>query len=98
MSDSDFNKGLQRGMEIQARREEIKMEELPEPEQFTTLELQAIDFILQHGGIDGGHHKQWVLDQVLRILAGEAYEVLVEEYCDGEDDPNTYEWDEGIAP
>lgn len=28
----------------------------------------ALHFIFQYGGFDGGHHKQWVLDQVARIL------------------------------
>lgn len=27
-------------------------------------------FILQYGQFDGGHHKQWCLDQVLRISTG----------------------------
>ncbi len=28
----------------------------------------ALDRIAQSGGVDGAHHKQWVLDQVVRIL------------------------------
>jgi len=31
---------------------------------------EALDLILEYGGIDGGHHKQWVLDQVVRTLTG----------------------------
>jgi hypothetical protein len=31
---------------------------------------QALDLIYKYGGIDGGHHKQWVLDQVVRALTG----------------------------
>jgi len=30
----------------------------------------ALHFIECYGGIDGAHHKQWVLDQVARILCG----------------------------
>ena len=30
----------------------------------------AMVFIEKYGGIDGDHHKQWVLDQVARILKG----------------------------
>ena len=30
----------------------------------------AMYFIEAYGQIDGGHHKQWVLDQVARILKG----------------------------
>ena len=31
---------------------------------------RALDFIGRYGGIDGEHHKQWVLDQVARALTG----------------------------
>lgn len=58
----------------------------------------AIDTIIQYGGIDGDHHKAWVLDQVVRILAEDEYDKIVSEAKDGEDGPDTYEWDEGIAP
>jgi hypothetical protein len=30
----------------------------------------ALHFIERYGGNDGAHHKQWVLDQVARILTG----------------------------
>lgn len=61
---------------------------------------KALRCIEEFGGIDGDHHKQWVLDQVVRSLVGgdEAYEDWVEKQCDGEDGPETYSWDEGIAP
>lgn len=50
--------------------------------------------IIDNGGIDGAHHKQWVLDQCLRLAAGEAYSMMTLIYLDltGE------EWDTGIAP
>jgi len=60
-------------------------------------EKEALDFILNYGGIDGGHHKQWVLDQLVRILSDD-YQGWVMEYEKGEDGPKTYLWDEGIAP
>lgn len=59
---------------------------------------KAIDLIVEYGGIDGAHHKDWVLDQVVRVLAGERYEDVVREATAGEDGPDTYEWNEGIAP
>lgn len=59
---------------------------------------QVLDLIIQYGGIDGGHHKKWLLDQIVRTLTGDGYESWVKEYQDGEDGPETYEWDEGIAP
>ncbi len=59
---------------------------------------EAIDLAIQFGGIDGSHHKMWVIDQMLRILLGDKYAETIKEICNGEDGPNTYEWDEGIAP
>ena len=59
---------------------------------------KAIEVAYQYGGIDGGHHKQWVIDQMLRALLGDAYAEWVKQWQDGEDGPDTYEWDEGIAP
>lgn len=62
---------------------------------------KVTELIEQYGGIDGGDHKQWVIDQVMRIIKGDDYENWVkdmkgewdEEYGDYE-----YDWDEGIAP
>jgi hypothetical protein len=58
----------------------------------------ALDLAFRFGGIDGGHHKMWVIDQMVRILAGDAYEERVQIECAGEDGPETYIWDTGIAP
>lgn len=83
----------------------------------------ALEYIGRYGGIDGAHHKDWVLDQVARILKGtpiiiqlakwengqteyrfrtdeptQEYHDWVVQLCDGEDGPNTYSYDEGIAP
>lgn len=59
---------------------------------------EAISIALGYGGSDGAHHKMWVIDQMLRALAGEEYMDMIAEYKAGEDGPNTYDWDEGIAP
>jgi hypothetical protein len=61
---------------------------------------QALEIINRYGGIDGGHHKQWVLDQVVRVLSENegGYQQWLTQHCDGEDGPETYDWDEGIAP
>ena len=58
----------------------------------------AIDMGVQYGGCDGSHHKTWVIDQMIRALAGDRYETIVRETCDGEDGPDTYEWDCGTPP
>jgi len=58
----------------------------------------AISFAVQYGQIPGDHHKTWVIDQLLRILAGSDYAAIVQAACDGEDGPDTYMWNVGIAP
>lgn len=59
---------------------------------------QALDMIIKCGFFDGAHHKDWVLDQVVAILAGDRYDQLVAWACAGEDGPDTYPWFEGTAP
>jgi len=82
----------------------------------------ALDIANRYGGIDGGHHKMWVIDQMVRALTGcpvvvesgvdsagvaytyetqgasEEYRAWVQAHRDGEDGPETYDWDEGVAP
>ena len=58
---------------------------------------EALDLIAEYGSIDGAHHKQWVLDQLVRILTPH-YEAWVMGQEAGEDGPDTYYWDVGIAP
>ena len=58
----------------------------------------ALGLAVQFGQTDGDHHKLWVIDQMVRALVGTDYDVFVERFCDGEDGPGTYSWDEGIAP
>jgi hypothetical protein len=59
---------------------------------------KAIELAVQFKGIDGAHHKDWVIDQMVRTLAGDDYQKVVTAAKAGEDGPETYEWDEGIAP
>ncbi len=59
---------------------------------------EALKLALNYGGIDGAHHKSWTIDQMVRILAGDNYDRVIEEHCNGKDGPDTYDWDEGIAP
>lgn len=55
---------------------------------------RAAALILELGGFDGAQHKQYALDQVLRVLAGSEYDSLIKIYeRDGE-----YEWETGVAP
>ncbi len=62
-------------------------------------EQKVLDLIHEWGGIDGAHHKQWLLDKIVYAVAGEdGYDDWVKNYNDGEDGPDTYRWDTGIAP
>jgi hypothetical protein len=53
---------------------------------------------MDYGSIDGGHHKMWVIDQMVRALTGDEYDLWVVAHNDGENGCDTYSWDEGIAP
>lgn len=83
---------------------------------------KAINIAVQYGGIDGAHHKDWAIDQIVRALTGcpvepktsknwqgdpisylaqgesDEYKQVVKEACSGEDGPDSYEWNTGIAP
>jgi hypothetical protein len=58
---------------------------------------EATEIAFQYAGIDGAHHKQWVIDQMLRKLLGdEDYsEWVVRWEIEGGDEES---WDEGVAP
>lgn len=58
----------------------------------------ALEVALRFGGIDGEHHKTWVIDQMCRALLGDGYEDFVVAAKAGEDGPESYAWDVGIAP
>ena len=100
---------------------EVDWRVLPEFKDFTR-EDWALTIIEMYGSIDGAHHKDWVLDQVARVLNGaninvriakwddgqseirfdvedsERYHAWVRTITDGEDGPNIYSYDTGIAP
>ena len=66
---------------------------------------KALDIALQYGQTDGVHHKAWVIDQIVRALAGDNYKKIINEYVfDGKDpvesviEEEFYVWDTGIAP
>lgn len=73
----------------------------PSPESAEVLKKRiddAIELAVEHGGHDGADHKAWAIDKMVRILAGDKYNDVVKEAKAGEDGPDTYDWDEGIAP
>lgn len=70
------------------------------PDGFDPIEriTEALKIATCYGGIDGAHHKDWVIDQMVRALTGSGYEDFVAAACRGEDGDDTYTWNEGIAP
>ena len=67
----------------------------------------ALNIALRYGGIDGAHHKAWVIDQMCRASCGSEREYqrwvveakgLIIDDSDPDDIEYEYEWDEGIAP
>lgn len=56
---------------------------------------EALTIARRTGGIDGAHHKDWTIDQMCRVLAGEKYRAFVKDACDGTDGPDTYTWSTG---
>ena len=61
-------------------------------------ERRVLELIERHGGTDELHHKQWLIDQIARILTGDKYNDWVSDMKSGEDWPESYGWDSGIAP
>lgn len=60
----------------------------------------ASDLAMQYGMIDGAHHKQWVIDQMLRTILGPLYDEWrhkVEHATDEEGELYPL-WDDGIPP
>ncbi len=56
----------------------------------------ALGVAIEYGQIDGAHHKQWVINEMVRKLLGDnatSYEELVTA-CKAD----TYGWEEGIPP
>lgn len=71
----------------------------------------ALAIALRSGGVDGEHHKAWVIDQMIRALTGsivddgrvigdptDAYREWRRQYAGDLHGPDVYTWDEGIAP
>lgn len=68
----------------------------------------ALEIAHTYSQIDGDHHKKWTIDTMVRALLGDPfpeeqkdtpeYKEFIKSYCDGEDGPETYSWDIGIAP
>ena len=58
----------------------------------------ALGIASLYGSIEGDHHRAWVIDQMVRKLNGDLYESWVRNHNQGEDGPDTYGWETGVAP
>lgn len=59
---------------------------------------RAVRVVERFGSTDGAHHKQWLLDQVLRVLLDDGYPFWRKRF-DAESRALDYEaWDEGTPP
>lgn len=70
-----------------------------EPSTQTPVE-RALDCARFFGQTDGGQHKMWVIDQMVRSLCGsdELYAEFVRFHNADENGPDSYVWDIGVAP
>lgn len=64
---------------------------------------KIFNMIYSYAGIDGAHHKDWLLDQIMRSITGDNYEEFVKFYerplsVNGLEDGDYCQWDAGIAP
>ena len=55
--------------------------------------LHEITFLIEQQTVDGADHKQWVIDQVMRIALGDKWYDIWRENHEKE-----YGWDNGITP
>lgn len=59
----------------------------------------AIEIAWKYGSYEGEHHKEWVIDQMVRALVDESdYATFVHLVTHDETGELAYEWSEGIAP
>ena len=59
---------------------------------------RALDIAFNYTPTDGVHHKNWVIDQMVRALLGSRYKQKIRDWCCGEDGEGTYKWNEGSKP
>jgi len=58
----------------------------------------AVQIAFENGNIDGAHHKQWVIDQMVRALLGPEYKIWVERHNANNTRDGYPPWDTGVAP
>ena len=66
----------------------------PDAEAYNQRIVDALVIARDYSQIDGGHHKAWCIDQMVRALLPTGYAQFVRDFEEG----GKYSWDEGIAP
>ena len=93
MKTNDFYIPQNSSQEERIKAEKKAIEQWNELEGYENRCMEISNLILAYGMIEGEHHKQWLIDNIVRVLKGDDYNNWVKEmYEDG------YEWDAGIAP
>jgi hypothetical protein len=59
---------------------------------------KALSIAMRFGQADDACHKAWVIDQMVLALTGDGYAKWIANFRRGEQGPDTYSWDHGIAP
>jgi hypothetical protein len=59
---------------------------------------KALHLLYEHGQAAGEEHKQWLIDQVVRVLTGDDYPFWVKQYENPEGDEIMASWETGVAP
>jgi hypothetical protein len=85
-------------LDMEARRARLAEREAAEMSDDQAGVQEALRVAAEFSGYDGSHHKQWVIDQMVRALTGDQYDKWVEKFNLGDEGPDTYLWEEGIAP
>lgn len=56
---------------------------------------EALNCAFNYAGIDGAHHKDYCIDQMVRALTGDKYRQWAKDFEAGVDGPQTYCWEVG---
>lgn len=59
---------------------------------------EALELLFRYGQLKDSREKDWLIDQVVRRLAGNHYEDFVDIYSFDEDFGNSYSWSQGESP
>ena len=58
---------------------------------------EVLNLIKSYAMVNSVENYQWILDQIVQILA-EDYNEFIAEYSDGDDGPFTFTWEKGKPP